>query len=277
MKCTGITISMIALVTLCAFLAPPVVAENSIGIRLGYDVFWGQREDDFIFRSAWNLEYNPDSRDFAFVDDSLPGPQDMDANGLFIGAEGNFTLPGFDNERLIISPVLEYYSKKNINYPIDAASLQFDGVDPNLLTYIQNDLVEYKLLSFMANLKYLLMEGNYHTMVPYVGGGLGLHYYQIDAERVYFGGTVIYDDPDLIPIDTSNYTLSDKGSGWSFGAQILGGTGFDIHPQIEPFVEIGFRFMTESDTRLFNGQLDEEIYTANFNGFQFLGGVRFKF
>jgi opacity protein-like surface antigen len=201
---------------------------------------------------------------------------DMDASAIFFGGEGNFSLPFF-KDRVILSPLFEYYKKNNVGYDIDAAALQWQGVEPDLLTYIESDRVDYSLFSLMVNVKYLILEKEYYNVIPYIGGGLGLHYWSIDVERVYFGGTVDYQEPNLYLIDTSNYTQTDNDKGWVFGAQLLGGVGFNVHPQIEPFGEFQYRFMQNGEARIFRGGIDEEIYKANFNGLQLLLGVRFKF
>jgi opacity protein-like surface antigen len=255
---------------------PALFAENSVGLRLGYNFFTGDREDDFIFGTAFNLEYDPQNQTYTFVSSSLPGPMDMDASAIFFGGEGNFVLPMF-GDRFIFSPVFEYYRKNNVNYLINAASLQWQGVEPDILTHIDSDRVDYGLFSIMANMKYLLLDKEQYSIVPYVGGGLGLHYWSIDVERVYFGGIVDYQAPDIIPIDTTNYTETDSDQGWSFGAQLLGGVGANVHPQIEPFAELTYRFMQRAEARIFRGGIDEEIFKANFNGLQVLLGIRFKF
>lgn len=275
MRFARLSYKIIVCLSVCLLFVPVLYSQNSVGFRLGFGVFPGEREDDFTFDGAFNMELDLNAMTYEFVNSSLPGPLDMDATGLFFGGEANFTLPY--NERFVISPVFEYY-KKSVDYDIDAASLQFIGVEPDLLNYIISDDVEYSLISFMANIKYMILAEEYYSAIPYVGGGLGLHRWNIDMRRVLFGGTVDYQEPNLTFLNTQNFVDSDSDSGWSFGAQLLSGVGFNLHPQVEPFVEMQYRFMQKADAELYDPSLIyNETLTANFNGFQFLGGVRFKF
>jgi len=275
MKCSGLSLRIIACLSACVLVAPCVMSQNSVGLRLGFNVLTGDREDNYTFDSFFNLELDLDVMNYEFVNSSLPGPQDMDATNLFFGGEGNFALPY--NPRFIISPVFEYF-RKTTGYDLDAAALEFIGVEPDLLTYMISDQVEYSLLSFMVNLKYLVLAEEYRSAIPYVGGGIGLHRWNVDVRRVLFGGTVDYQEPTLTFLDTQNFIDSDSDSGWSFGAQFLAGVGFNIHPQIEPFAEFQYRLMQKTDAQLFDPSLIyNESLSANFNGLQFLGGVRFKF
>jgi hypothetical protein len=267
-------------VSIFTLAVPPLSADNSIGFRFGFNYLTGDREDTFTTDGLYYYEawYTP------YIDSSFQGRTGMNASDVFLGGELNVAFPL--HRKLSFSPCVEYFSH-TADYDISSMLFWRDPPDApsGSVLILSSDEVDYALLSIMFNVKYAIFEEGEHRLLPYIGGGIGIHRWSIEMERHSIGSWVHYGDQEYARHGSYSFFDAFENDGTSFGAQILGGIGFNLNSFLEPFVEFQCRFIQKAGAELLVEHeelppmhtLNNEIFTADFSGLQFAAGLRLKF
>jgi hypothetical protein len=246
-------------------LIPALAFSDSLSIRVGY----------FLPRGVTGsyLNGHPDSLWTIELDQMSFRPRDYNASIVGIGYDY------FVGKYVNLSLSIDTYNRSEVGYYLDWVSNSLEEGDFAFPYeyYLGNDIVHsfrVTITPLQLSLKFLPL-GRRAKIVPYVGGGASLFFWNIHmfGDMVDFSDPYIYSDPDLGDVDVYPVVQIASGeNGTSLGWHAMGGIQ----------VPIGYRATIDAEARYHNAranlhQLFEGFEAFELSGWAFTVGLSYWF
>ena len=235
-------------------LVPVLAFSDSISIRVGY----------FLPRGVTGsyLNSHPDSLWRIELDQMSFKPSDYNASIVGIGYDY------FVGKHFNLSLSVDTYNRSEVGYYLDWVSNTLDQGDFAFpaADYFGNDIVHsfrVTITPLQASLKFLPL-GRKGRIVPYVGGGISLTFWNIHmfGDMVDFSTPFVYTDPDIGDVTVYPVTqIASHESGTSFGWHAMGGVQ----------VPIGYRATIDAEARYHDAKANLHKLFEGFEPFELSG------